>query len=94
MYGVVIYMYYACSSIGGHIIFHHAPCLDIDLILLMRCQTVRFHPNVYPGVAFVCSSNEVELEMHIALPANYVSLEYSLTMSHSASIHIFPLKQE
>jgi len=59
----------------------------------MRCQTVRFHPNVYPGVAFVCSSNEVELEMHIALPAKYVSLEYSLTMSHSASIHIFPLKQ-
>lgn len=60
----------------------------------MHCQTVRFHPNVYPGVAFVCSSNEVELEMHITLPAKYVSLEYSLTMSHNASIHIFSLKQE
>ncbi len=90
----LIYMYYACSSIGGHIVFHCAACLDVDLILLMRCQTVRFHPNVYPGIAFVCSSNEVELEMHIALPAKYVSLEYSLSVSHNASIRIFPLKQE
>lgn len=90
----LIYMYYACSSIGGHIVFHCAACLEVDLILLMCCQTVRFHPNVYPGIAFVCSSNEVELEMHIALPAKYVSLEYSLSVSHNASIHIFPLKQE
>lgn len=69
VYGAVIYMYYAFSPVVGHIVFHRAACLDVDLILLMRCQTARFHPNVYSGVAFVCSSNEVELEMHIALPA-------------------------
>lgn len=69
VYEAVIYMYYAFSSIGGRIGFHRAACLDVDLILLMRCQTARFHPSVYSGVAFVCSSNEVELEMHIALSA-------------------------
>lgn len=54
----VIYTQWELGSAGVHITFRCVGRFDVDLVLLMRGQTELFYPFIYPGLAFVYSSNE------------------------------------
>lgn len=54
----VIYTQWELGPAGVRITFRCVGRFDVDLVLLMLGQIELFYPFIYPGIAFVYSSNE------------------------------------